>query len=195
MANAGGSGAGSLGYVPLDYIPFTAATARLSLEALTPAHAPLLIDGLTDASLYTWLDTEPPDVAQLTHRFESICRRPAPRGELWLNWALRLSSDQRYVGLAEASVLPSREVNLAYFVFAPEQGHGYAVEACTAVMAHLARDYGAGPFRIDVDSRNVASQRVAEKLGFQRAAEPVLAGTLRGEPQWDYCYKRVAPSG
>ena len=184
-----------MGAAALDHIPFAGETARLTLEVLTPAHAPLLLDGLADASLYAWLDSEPPDLARLTQRFDAICRRPAPRGELWLNWALRQRSDQRYVGLAEASVFSNREVNLAYFVFTPDQGRGYAVEACTAVIAHVARDYGAGPFRIDVDTRNVASQRVAEKLGFERAAEPVLAGTLRGEPQWDYCYTRTVPPG
>jgi [ribosomal protein S5]-alanine N-acetyltransferase len=176
------------GAVAALYVPFAAATARLDLEILTPAHAPLLIDGLADPALYTWLDQDPPDLSGLTRRFEFICGRPAPDGQLWLNWALRKKSDHGYAGLAEATVYPNRKANLAYFVFVADQGNGYAVEACNAVIAHLARDYGADPVLIDVDTRNVASQRVAEKLGFERAREPKLAGTLRGEPQWDFCY-------
>ena len=167
---------------------FTAETAHLTLEILEPRHAPLLTDGLADPALYVWLDQAPPDLPSLSQRFEAICHRPAPRGELWLNWALRKKADGRYVGTAQATVFANREVNLAYFVFTADQGNGYAVEACTAIITHLARDYSAGPFLIAVDTRNVASQRVAEKLGFVRAREPKLAGTLRGEPQWDYCY-------
>jgi [ribosomal protein S5]-alanine N-acetyltransferase len=170
------------------YVPFAGATPRLHVEILTPGHAPLLIAGLSDPALYAWLDQPPPDLATLTRRFEFICRRPAPDRQVWLNWALRTKSDGRYVGTAQATVFASRDVNLAYFVFVPVQGQGYASEACAAIIDHLRRDYGAGPFRIAVDTRNLASQRVAEKLGFERAAEPVLAGTLRGEPQWDYEY-------
>ena len=172
--------------------------ARLAAETarwvgvLNSCQAPLLIDGLADPALYAWLDTEPPDLASLTRRFEAVCQ-PAPRGELWLNWALRLRGEKRYWGVAEATVHPNRDVDLAYFVFTPDQGRGYAVEACAEVIDRLAHKQGAGPFRIDVDTRNVASQRVAAKLGFIRAPEPVLAGTLRGEPQWDYRFTLRLP--
>ena len=172
----------------LVYVPFAAETPRLALEILTPAHAPLLIAGLRDPVLYTWLDRSPPDLAALTLRFRKICRRPAPDGQLWLNWALRWRNDGRYVGLAEATVYPNRDANIAYFVFADEQGKGIAAEATAAVIAHLGRDCGVGRFIITADTRNVASQRVAEKLGFARAADPEPAGTLRGKPVLDYRY-------
>ncbi len=173
---------------PLAYVPFNAETARLTLEVLTPGHAPLLIDGLRDPALYTWLDRAPPDLSALTLRFRRICRRPAPDGQLWLNWALRARDDGRYVGLAEATVYPNREANLAYFVFSAEQRRGFAVEACAAVIGHLRRDCGVLTIVVTADSRNTASQRVAEKLGFARATALEPAGTLRGEPVMDCRY-------
>jgi len=174
--------------VPLAYVPFAVETARLRLEILTPGHAPLLIAGLADPSLYKWLDRTPPDLASLTRSFEIICRRPAPDGQLWLNWALRCRDDGRYAGLAEATVYPNWEANLAYFTFAAEQGRGYAVEATAAVIGHLRRNYGVRTFRIAADTRNVASHRIAEKLGFERVGGPEPAGTLHGEPAFDYRY-------
>jgi RimJ/RimL family protein N-acetyltransferase len=173
---------------PLAYVPFTAETARLELEVLTPEHAPRLIAGLADPSLYAWLDWTTPDLESLTRRFENICRRPAPDGQVWLNWAVRRRDDGRYAGLAEATVYPNREANLAYFVFTSEQRQGFAVEATAAVIAHLRRDYGVHTFLIAADIRNVASHRVAERLGLERVGGPEPAGTLRGEPAFDYRY-------
>lgn len=181
MDTAARTGAG-----PIAYVPFAGETARLVLEVLTPGHAEALIAGLADPSLYLWLDRSPPDLPSLTLRFRKICRRPAPRGELWLNWALRHRDDRRFVGLAEATVYPNRAANLAYFVFVSDQGKGLAVEACTAVIAHLRRDYSVRTFTITVDTRNLASRRVAGKLGFERSADTEPAGTLRGEPAFDY---------
>ncbi len=101
----------------------------------------------------------------------------------------RTGRDKRYAGLAEATVYPNREANLAYFVFISEQRRGFAVEATAAVIAHLRRDYGVHTFLIAADTRNVASHRVAERLGFERVGGPEPAGTLRGEPAFDYCYR------
>jgi [ribosomal protein S5]-alanine N-acetyltransferase len=178
---------------PLAYVPLPAETARLVLEVLTPGHAPRLIDGLRDPVLYTWLDRAPPDLSALTLRFRTICHRPAPDGQLWLNWALRVRADGRYVGLAEATVYPNREANLAYFVFSAEQGSGFAVEACAAVIGHLQRDCGVMKVIVTTDTRNTASQRVAEKLGFVRAVDAEPAGRLRGMPVLDYRYSLCTP--
>ena len=173
---------------PLVFVPFAGETPRLALETLTPAHAALLIKGLAEPSLYTWLDRSPPDIEALTLRFRRICRRPAPDGQLWLNWAVRWRQGGRYVGQVEATVYPDKHANIAYFVFTSDQGQGIAVEATAAIIAHLRRDCGVTTFIITADTRNVASQRVAEKLGFARALTPEPAGTLRGEPVLDYRY-------
>ena len=108
----------SRGDAPLVYVPFAADTSRLTLEILTPAHAPLLIAGLADPDLYSWLDRSPPDLAALTLRFRKICRRPAPDGQLWLNWALRDRHDGRYVGLVEATIYPDLHALKGRFVSA-----------------------------------------------------------------------------
>ena len=47
-------------HAPLIYVGGKLSTKRMLLEALTPAHAPLMIDGFADASLYRWIDVNPP---------------------------------------------------------------------------------------------------------------------------------------
>lgn len=172
---------------PLLYRPFTASTARLVLEILTPAHAPLLAAGLSDPALYAWIDQEPPDLAFLTARFARICTPQAPNGQLWLNWAVR-RLDGEYVGLIEATVHPDRQADIAYFIFAAQQRSGYACEACRAMIGHLVADYGVHAIHISTDTHNVASQRLAEALGFAHDGPPQDAGTLRGAPALDYRY-------
>lgn len=174
---------------PPSYRRFTTVTARLTLEILTPAHAPLLIAGFSDPALYAWIDQEAPDLARLTSRFERICDPRAGNGQLWLNWALRRHDDGgEYVGLVEATVHPDRQADIAYFIFAAHQRMGYAREACRAMIGHLAADYGVDTIRLCTDTRNVASQRLAESLGFTRTGPPEDAGTLRGAPALDYRY-------
>lgn len=174
---------------PLSYHPFTTTTARLALEILTPAHAPRLIAGLSDPGLYAWIDQEAPDLAYLTARFARICNPQAANGQLWLNWALRRrDGDGAYVGLVEATVHPDRQADIAYFIFAAHQRKGYAREACRAMIDHLVADYGIGTIHIGTDTRNVASQQLAEALGFRRNGPPQDAGTLRGLPARDYRY-------
>ena len=105
-------------HAPLIFVGGKLTTQRMLLEALTPSHAPLMIEGFADVSLYRWIDVGPPtDADELERRFRRIANPYAPSGELWLNWAMLLRETGRYVGLIEATVRPDRVVHLAYYVF------------------------------------------------------------------------------
>jgi [ribosomal protein S5]-alanine N-acetyltransferase len=72
------------------------------------------------------------------------------------------------------SLRPDARGELGWSIARAEWGRGYATEAATAV-----RDWGFESLRLEkllarLDPRNVASRRVAEKLGMR------LEGTLRG---------------
>ena len=154
---------------PLLFVGGTLATPRLTLEPLTPAHAPLMFEGFADLELYRWVNAEPPvSVDDLKLRFERIANPYAPGGELWLNWAVRRTSDGIYVGLVEATVRADRVVFLAYYVFTGFTRQGIAREACTAVIEHLWRAYDPPKIRADIDFRNVPSRCLVESLGFMR---------------------------
>jgi RimJ/RimL family protein N-acetyltransferase len=108
---------------PLLFVGGTLATPRLSLQPLTPAHAPLMFEGFADPALYRWINAEPPaSAAELQFRFERIANPYAPGGELWLNWTVRRTADGAYVGLIEATVRPDRVVFLAYYVSRRSRG-------------------------------------------------------------------------
>jgi RimJ/RimL family protein N-acetyltransferase len=178
---------------PLLYVGGTLATPRLSLEPLTPAHAPLMFEGFADPALYRWINAEPPvSVAELQLRFERIANPYAPGGELWLNWTMRRTGDGVHVGLIEATVRPDRVVFLAYYVFTSFARTGIAREACTAVIEHLWRAYDAAEIRSDIDFRNVPSRCLVESLGFVRRTRNIVT-TLRGTPSIDYRYRLKRP--
>ena len=178
---------------PLLYVGGILATRRLSLEPLTPAHADAMYEGFADPALYLWVNAEPPkDVEDLRSRFARIAEPYAPRGELWLNWAARLTETGEHVGLIEATVRADRIVFLAYYIFARFMRRGIAREACTAVIDHLWRAYDAIEIRADSDFRNVPSRCLVEALGFTRRTRHIVT-TLRGAPSYDYRYRLKRP--
>lgn len=55
-------------------------------------------------------------------------------------------------------------------------GNGFATEAATPVLHHAFSSVGLGFVVADIDQRNAASIRVAEKLGMQLAEDRILDG-------------------
>ncbi|WP_224703429.1 GNAT family N-acetyltransferase [Devosia aquimaris] len=164
-------------------------TPRLRLEPLTPAHAPELFDGLRAPALYAFIPQEPP--ASLDHvlaRFERISRRgPADGSAVWLNWAFR--TEEHYCGLFEATALADGTVDIAYFVFLPDQRQGLAREAGAAVMAALWADADTQVIGASLDTRNEASAKLLESLGFTRVAVTENADFFGGMASDEYRYE------
>jgi RimJ/RimL family protein N-acetyltransferase len=66
--------------------------------------------------------------------------------------------------------------------FAPErQGTGLATEALAAVVTHLFAEHGLHRIYAEADDRNVAVQRLLERLGFRCEARLVEADFFKGE--------------
>lgn len=165
-------------------------TQRLSLEPLNAWHGEPLFAGLKDPLLYTYIPKEPPlAVADLSRRFEQLESRRSPDGsELWLNWAVRLSTGG-YAGLVEASVQANRTASIAYFVFATHQRQGIGREAVSAMLEHLAAT-GVTESRAMIDTRNLASIALVEGLGFERIATHSMREKLRGRWVDDHEYRK-----
>ena len=167
-------------------------TQRLSLEPLNAWHGePLFVAGLKDPQLYVYMAQEPPlAVADLSRRFEKLESRRSPDGgELWLNWAVRLTSGG-YAGLVEVTVHADRSASIAYFVFPAYQRQGIAGEAVAAVLGHL-KAAGVGEARATVDTRNAASIGVLERLGFTRVATHLMHEKVRGRWVDDHEYAKA----
>jgi RimJ/RimL family protein N-acetyltransferase len=165
-----------------------APTERLSFEALAVAHAAEVAPFLADSALWQWIPREPLAAAEVAQRFAVISVVDRPDGERWLNWIVRRRADGQVIGQVEITAWPDGRAHLAYFVFVPFQRNGYAREACAAALACLREAHGVTSVEAAVDTRNAASCRVLDALGFTTDGVPVAADPIRGAPALDYRY-------
>jgi RimJ/RimL family protein N-acetyltransferase len=145
---------------------------RLLLEPQVEAHAALLHESLCEDSLYTFVPQNPPRSAEafaaLVARFRKLSTRLSPDGkEAWLNWVLKDRASGNYVGTVEATVHQNLTANIAYQTFTGHLRQGYAKEACGKVIEHLFQDYGVQFVEALIDTRNTASIKLVESLGFR----------------------------
>jgi ribosomal-protein-alanine N-acetyltransferase len=143
-------------------------TPRLLLEPLEACHAEVLFEGLRDARLYEFIDDAPPESVQsLQRRYAILAGHHSPDGlEAWLNWAVRVVSTGRHVGLVQATVGGSRSALIAYVLFHAAWGNGYGREAVAAMIGHLLDSRAVNTVCALVDPRNEPSLALLRTLGF-----------------------------
>ncbi|MBV9279490.1 MAG: GNAT family N-acetyltransferase [Chloroflexi bacterium] len=165
-------------------------TARLWLEPLLPAHAAALWPQIRDERLYRFIPEDPPaSLDALRRRFQTLSSRRSPDGrEAWLNWAMRRRGSEEYVGTLQASVFPNRMASIAYVVFIPHQGRGYAAEGVRRLLEHLV-EYRVHTVAAEIDTRNVPSIRVVERAGFERVDTRRAVEFFKGEWSDEYRYE------
>ncbi len=141
---------------------------RLILEVLRPGHAAELFSVLQDPEMYRYIPGNPPvSEEELLERYTRQAAHSDAEG-VWLNWILRLKADGRCIGYVQATIPASPPALLAYQVSSLHWGRGYAFEACSVALAHLAEAWMVSEIHAEVDTRNAASIRLAERLGFLR---------------------------
>jgi RimJ/RimL family protein N-acetyltransferase len=112
------------------------AGARLALDPLRLEDAAELAPLLADPALHAFTGGEPDTPAQLRARVERRVRGRSPDGrDGWRNWALRDGGTP--VGTVQASIKPDGVAEVAWIVFTPYQGRGYAREAAVALVDAL----------------------------------------------------------
>lgn len=163
-------------------------TPRLVLEPLTMAHAEELFEVVADPRLYTYIPRDPPvGLAEVQARFARIAVRCAPcRSEQWLNWVVRFGG--KAVGRVEATVRDDRSAYLAYELAPALWGRGLATEACTAAVDALFAEFSIDRVIAEVDTRNAASIRLLERLGFQRTGTRQDADHFKGATSHEHTY-------
>ncbi|HEY7340626.1 MAG TPA: GNAT family protein [Ktedonobacterales bacterium] len=169
-------------------------TPRLLLEPLVVGHATLLFEALHSSDLYTYIPQDPPSSLEaLKTRYAALSSRRSPDGqEVWLNWALRQRETGAYVGTVQATVRADHTALLAYMIFVPFWRQGYAREGCARVLAHLFEDYHVSRVAAEIDTRNIASIRLIEALGFTRVATTPRADFFKGAVSDEYRYELSA---
>jgi len=168
-------------------------TDRLRLEPLRESHAAELFDLLSDPRLYEFIPQDPPATLDaLAARYRFLEARHSPNGdEAWLNWAVRSKEDGKCVGTVQATIASDRRAQLAYEIGILFWRRGFATEACGRVIDALFEE-GITEVRAKLDTRNVASIRLLERLGFTRGALRRNADRFKGadSDEWTYTLQR-----
>jgi RimJ/RimL family protein N-acetyltransferase len=144
-------------------------TPNLLLEPLLPAHARLLFPALQDRRQYQFYAGQPPvNVEELEQRYKGWASRMSPDAtQVWLNYAIR-RTDGVYVGWVQATIAGNM-ATIGYDIFPDFWRQGYATEACGELVRALSHEHKVAKIVAVVDSENIASIRLLERLGFSMA--------------------------
>jgi len=149
-------------------------TARLRLRPFTGADADPLFALHSSAHVLRYWDAPPWSDRARADRFIAACRQMAEDGS-GARLALERASDGAFVGWCALSRWnpDHRSAAIGYVLDEAAWGQGYATEAARAVLQWAFDALDLNRVQAETDTRNVASARVLEKLGFVRE------GTLR----------------
>ncbi|WP_329253743.1 GNAT family protein [Streptomyces canus] len=149
-------------------------TARLRLRPFTEADAASLYALHSSAHVLRYWDSPPWTEPARAQRFIAACRTIEEEGT-GARVAVDRVSDGAFIGWCGLTRWNPdfRSASLGYVFDAAAWGHGYATETTHAVLRWAFATLDLNRVQAETDTRNVASGRVLEKLGFVRE------GTLR----------------
>jgi RimJ/RimL family protein N-acetyltransferase len=162
---------------------YPVSTARLRLRPLTRADAPALLAYRGDAKVCRYLPFPPMDAQALARRLAADLGRQEITAEgQALTLGAERSADGRLVGdvvlFFHSAAHRGGEIG---YVFHPDAaGHGYAREACTAVLDLAFGRLGLHRVTARMDSRNRASARLAAALGLRHEAHHRSSEMFKG---------------
>ena len=142
-------------------------TERLLLELLLPRHAEELFPVLSDPAIYQWLDYGAlASVGYLKDLYARLEAGRSPDGsEVWLNFLVRVKGGQA-IGTVQATVHPGHKTYVGYVLASAYWGNGYAAEAMTALLTHLAREHPTPVTMAVIEEGNVRSAALLRRLDF-----------------------------
>jgi ribosomal-protein-alanine N-acetyltransferase len=163
-------------------------TQRLEMEAITEEHADYLFPVLLDEKIYAYIDEQQIcDRNQLKKRYMFLSKgAPTSSGEIWLNWAIKLKSQNIYIGTLQSTIYENKHAEIAYVISPEFWRKGYASEAVRELCVLLFQEFQVVEIVISVDVNNEASIRLAEKLGFHRFE--TVDCSLKGKPAREHHY-------
>jgi [ribosomal protein S5]-alanine N-acetyltransferase len=152
----------------------TLRTARLRLRPFTDVDAEALLALQSNARVTRYWDAPAWTDPARAQRFIAWCRQMADEGT-GVRLAIDLAIDDSFIGWCSISDWnPAfRSARLGYSLTDTAWGQGYATEAVRALLQWSFETFDLNRVQAETDTRNLASARVLEKVGFVRE------GTLR----------------
>jgi [ribosomal protein S5]-alanine N-acetyltransferase len=164
---------------------------RLILQPILPFHASALFADLQSPELYRFIPNNPPKSEEiLEDKYTRWAKRQSADGtEIWLNYAIYHPTYLDYVGTVQATLHNYGKTYIAYEVFPRYWRQGFAREACLALISHLFNIYKVCNISALIDTRNEASWKLLESLGFQRIEMIKNADEFKGCISDEYLYE------
>jgi [ribosomal protein S5]-alanine N-acetyltransferase len=149
-------------------------TGRLRLRPFAGTDADALFALQSNAHVLRYWDAPPWTEHARAERFIDACQRMSDEGS-GARLAIDRLSDMSFVGWCSVTRWNQdfRSAALTYCLDDAAWGHGYATEAAGALLQWAFDTLDLNRVQAEVDTRNAASARVLERLGFVRE------GTLR----------------
>jgi ribosomal-protein-alanine N-acetyltransferase len=152
----------------------TLRTARLLLRPFTMADADAIFTLHSNAYVLRFWDAPPWSEHARAERFIAACGRMAEEGS-GARLAMVRASDEAFIGWCSLTRWNPdyRSASMTYCLDDSAWGHGHATEAGRAMLQWAFDTLELNRVQAETDTRNTASARVLDKLGFVRE------GTLR----------------
>ena len=158
----------------------TLTTPRLILDPLAPEHADKMVEILGDDRLYSFTGGQPPTLDELRATYERLALgHSADWTEEWRNWIVCLRDDAAAespvagttIGTVQATITHNGlSADIAWVIGVPWQGHGYASEAASALVAWL-DERGVTSIAAHIHPDHLASTAVARHAGLEPTDE------------------------
>jgi len=170
-------------------------TNKYILEPITIDHAPLLYEKLQAQELYTFIPTNQPEsVEKLAKKYQYWANRGSESGEeIWLNYAIHRKSDNEYLGTLQCTYEVRGRTYIAYEIFPSYWRNGIAKECVSALVDFIFSNFDLRSIFAHVDTRNLASQKLLESLGFCKICRINKADHFKGEDSDEFVYELSPP--
>lgn len=144
-------------------------TARLRLRPFTEADTDAIFALQSNPRVLRYWDAPPWQERAQADRFIARCKQMAQEGS-GARLAIERSADDSFIGWCVLMRWDAtyRSALLGYCLDEPAWGQGFATEAAGALLQWAFNTLDLNRVQSEADTRNVASGRVLEKLGFLR---------------------------
>jgi [ribosomal protein S5]-alanine N-acetyltransferase len=163
-------------------------TEKLRLDPQVEAHTDALMRALESPRTHEFVPCDPPtDREKFAARLKKLESRVSQDGlQHWLNWTV--FHDLEVIGTVQADATDSTlSASIAYMFHPNSWGKGFAFEATTAMLEHL-KSQGITSFKAWTDTRNLASHKLLERLGFVQTEEIKNADEFKESVSHEFVY-------
>lgn len=163
----------------------------MNLEPLNKYHAEELFSVLKDEKIYTYIPENPPEsTGELSEKFERLAEgAPIHLSQIWLNFAIYNKNLNEYIGTVQATIYSKDlKASIAYVLPSKYWGKGYAQQAVTEMINILISNYKIKMFHAYIDTRNIKSIKLVERLGFKKIGFEKNADFFKGSTSDEYIF-------